>query len=61
IMSPLGQKIYNQGIEQGIEQGEIKGIMLTKKVIKLNLEGKTVAEIAKECEISEEKVKDILS
>ena len=34
-----------------------EGILLTKKVLKLSAEGHTTSQIAKECKISERKVK----
>ena len=46
--------------EEGIIQGEQKGIELTKRVFKLAGNGESIASIAKICEISEEKVKKIL-
>ena len=47
-------------IEEGEIKGEIKGIKLAKKVFKLLNKGETVENIAKICEISEEKVKEII-
>ena len=49
-----------EGREDGIREGEIKGIELAKKVFKLLNKGETVENIAKICEISEEKVKEII-
>lgn len=46
---------------QGIEQGEIRGIELAKKVFRLYAENLSVPQIAAECRITEEKVKDILA
>lgn len=46
--------------EEGIEIGEQKGIELTKNVFKLFNKGVSISEIAKECNISESKVKKIL-
>jgi len=43
-----------------IEEGREEGILLTKKVFKLSVEGYTISEIAKECNISENNVKKIL-
>jgi predicted transposase/invertase (TIGR01784 family) len=43
-----------------IEEGREEGILLTKKVFKLSMEGYTISEIAKECNISETNVKKIL-
>lgn len=45
---------------QGIEAGEKRGIQLTKKVLKLSLEGLSIDEIAIQCEISKDKVLEIL-
>lgn len=45
---------------QGIEAGEKRGIKLTKKVLKLSLEGLSIDEIAIQCEISKDKVLEIL-
>ena len=52
-----GEKI---GIEKGKIQGEIEGIELAKRVFKLFNKGETVESIAKICEISEAKVKEII-
>ena len=46
--------------ESGREEGIDEGILLTKKVLKLSTEGYTTSQIAKECKISENKVKNIL-
>lgn len=43
-----------------IEEGREEGIILTKKVLKLSMQGYAISEIAKECNISEEQVKKIL-
>lgn len=42
------------------EDGERKGIELTKKIFKLSSKGLTISEIAKECSVSENKIKEIL-
>ena len=49
-----------QAMEQGLELGRESGIILTKKVFKLFREGKIISEIARECDVSEETVRDIL-
>ena len=49
-----------QGIKEGIKEGLEQGILLTKKVLKLSMEGVAIDEIAKLCEITEEKVNEIL-
>ena len=49
-----------EGIKEGIKEGLEQGILLTKKVLKLSVEGVAIDEIAKLCEITEEKVKEIL-
>lgn len=49
-----------EGLKEGREEGLKEGILLTKKVLKLSMEGLTIYEIAKLCEITEENVKDIL-
>ena len=49
-----------QAMELGMELGRESGIILTKKVFKLSKEGKIISEIARECEVSEETVRDIL-
>ncbi|KIL07541.1 UNVERIFIED_ORG: transposase [Clostridium botulinum] len=43
-----------------IEEGREEGIILTKKVLKLSMQGYAISEIAKECNISEDQVKKIL-
>ena len=49
-----------EGREEGLIEGEEKGINLTKRVFKLASKGESISNIAKICEISEEKVKEIL-
>ena len=46
--------------ERGIEQGENRGIQLTKKVYKLAEKGASVAVIAEKCGIAEKRVQEIL-
>lgn len=48
------------GLELGREQGLQQGVELTKKVFKLHMSGKTVAEIAKECGVSEKEIEKIV-
>ena len=50
-----------EGIEEGREEGIEQGIELTKRVFKLSYAGKSIKEISKECNISEEEVERILS
>lgn len=47
-------------IEEGREEGREEGIKLTKKVLKLYNSGETIENIAKECDISIEMVKEII-
>ena len=49
-----------EGRREGIIQGENSGIKLAKKVFKLTAKGCPVENIAQECGISVEKVKEIL-
>ena len=49
-----------RGRKEGIEQGEKSGIKLAKRVFKLTAEGCSAENIAQECGISVEKVKEIL-
>ena len=49
-----------EGHKEGIEQGEKSGIKLAKRVFKLTAEGCSAENIAQECGISVEKVKEIL-
>ena len=63
-MCNLSQGIFENGVEQGLELG-IKlglehGIQLTKKVFKLKQEGLSLEEIANQCELSVQEVKEIL-
>lgn len=46
-----------EGLKEGIKEGLEQGILLTKKVLKLSMEGVSTDEIAKLCEITEEKVR----
>lgn len=49
-----------KGLRQGLEQGEIRGIELTKKIFQLSIRNFSISQIAAECKITEEKVKEIL-
>ena len=49
-----------EDLEKGMEQGMEKGIELTKQVIRLNAQGHTLEEIARETKIPEEKGQFIL-
>lgn len=49
-----------KGLEGIREDGKIEGIALTKKVYKLERDGKSTEEIAKECNISVAEVDEIL-
>ena len=49
-----------QGIQRGIQQGIQQGEQLTKSVFKLSLSGCSIEEIASKCNISEQKVLEIL-
>ena len=51
---------YERNKREGLKEGLEQGILLTKKVLKLSMEGVAIDEIAKLCEITEEKVKEIL-
>ena len=52
--------LEEKGRVEGKEEGREEGINLTKKVFKLANKGQSISNIAKICEISEEKVKEIL-
>ena len=49
-----------RGIQQGIQRGIQQGAQLTKSVFKLSLSGCSIEEIAAKCNISEQKVLEIL-
>ena len=49
-----------RGIQQGIQRGIQQGEQLTKSVFKLSLSGCSIEEIASKCNISEQKVLEIL-
>ena len=49
-----------RGIQQGIQRGIQQGEQLTKSVFKLSLSGCSIEEIAAKCNISEQKVLEIL-
>lgn len=48
------------GIQQGIQTGERQGIKLAKTIFKLSSSGISLNDIAKQCNISEQKVQEIL-
>ncbi|MEG2936135.1 MAG: Rpn family recombination-promoting nuclease/putative transposase [Clostridium sp.] len=52
------RRIYHE--QKGMEKGREEGIKLMKKVLKLYNSGETIEEIAKECDISVEIVKEII-
>ena len=60
IMKNYEASIREESLQKGLELGKENGILLTKKVFKLSKEGRIISEIAKECEVSEETVRDIL-
>lgn len=41
-------------------EARVEGIELAKKIFKLSAKGNSITEIAKECQISEDEVKEIL-
>ena len=49
-----------EGREEGREQGLKQGIALAKTVIRMKMEGKTMGEIARLCQITTDEVKEIL-
>lgn len=50
-----------QGIQKGIAKGITEGIALTKRVLRLNAQGMSAAEISAQCGISLAEVADILN
>ncbi len=52
---------HSVGVEEGIKQGIEQGAMLTKKIFKLHIGGKSDTEIAGLCGVPLEKVVEILS
>lgn len=54
-----------KGVAEGLERGKAwgldRGIAITKMVLRMDAQGKSVDEIAKACEITEEKVRKILT
>ena len=59
-MCNLSEAIEESGIEKGMEEGIEKGINLAKKVMKCVREGYSEKEIAEICDISVEKVNEIM-
>ena len=53
-------KAWEDQKKEGRQEGMEKGIELTKQVIRLNAQGHTLEEIARETKILEEKVQFIL-
>lgn len=51
---------HEAGLEQGIQQGFLSGVELTRKALKLFAKGKSVQEIAKELNISEEQIQKMI-
>ena len=50
----------NSARRQGEREGEQRGIERTKQIFKLNAQGKSVEEIAKICDVTVEKVMEVL-
>ena len=57
-MCNLGEGIWENALEEGVEQGEEKTLLtlISKKLAK----GKTVAQIADECEETEERIQELM-
>ena len=57
-MCNLGEGIWEDALEEGVEQGEEKTLLtlISKKLAK----GKTVAQIADECEETEERIQELM-
>lgn len=49
-----------EGLKEGLKEGENKGVLLAKSVFKLSKDGMSVSDIAKELDITEEYVIEIL-
>lgn len=52
--------MVNNGMQDGIKVGEAQGIQLAKQVFQMSIAGKTLKDIAKECGITQKKVRSIL-
>lgn len=50
-----------KGIQEGLQRGIAKGIALTKRVLRLSVQGMSAAEISAQCGISRAEVADILN
>lgn len=55
------QKGIQEGLQKGIAKGITEGIALTKRVLRLNAQGMSAAEISAQCGISLAEVADILN
>lgn len=55
------KELFADELEAGIEQGVERGIAMAKTVFRMNAQGRTAGEIAKECGITEEEVQKILA
>lgn len=56
----LIQSAEQRGVEKGRIQGKNEGLYLTLEILRLHANGKTVQEIAEECEAALEQVKSVL-
>ena len=54
------QGIFDDGVEQGIQWGKEQGISLAKQIFRLWRDGKSEEEIAEQCNIALQEVKEIL-
>lgn len=54
------QEMITEGVQQGFQDGFEQGEQLTKNVFRLRLSGADYEEIARECHILVDKVKEIL-
>lgn len=56
----LIQSAEQRGVEKGRTQGKNEGLYLALEILRLHANGKTVQEIAEECEVALEQVKSVL-
>ena len=59
-MFDIVEELENRGKAVGLAEGKIEGLVLAKAILKLDADGKSISEIAMECEMDEEEIRKFL-
>ena len=55
-MLDIAEELENRGKAVGLAEGKIEGLLLAKTILKLDADGKSISEIAMECDNETEKL-----